>query len=412
MAQKGHTFRFDIGNIFQEDLYGDPLRLRQVYVNIINNAVKYTPDGGEISVRFYEEPGEETCTLVFVCEDNGIGMSEAFLRRIFVPFERVSSSMVSKVEGTGLGMSIVKKLIDAMDGDIAIDSVPNKGTTVTIRLPLPYETVQVETAALAQKRLLIIEADRVMHAIYHRYLDEVDMSFRLVESATEGIAALTEAEFQGQGFDGVVIGHALGHGENIFDLGAYLNKSFPQLAVVLISHADWADIEYRASRNGIRHFIPLPVFKKSLLNGLNQAFLSGHEGENAMGAPDLTGRRVLLAEDNMINREIALELLRATGAVVDTAENGAEAVAAFEKGEEGRYDLILMDIQMPVMDGYTAVRKIRALDRPDARAVKIYAMTANAFAEDIQRARAAGMDGHIAKPIDVQLLMQVLRQLR
>jgi len=412
MTQKHHSFRFDIGDIFQEGLYGDPLRLRQVFVNIINNAVKYTNDGGEISVRVYEEAPGDTCPLIFVCQDNGIGMSEEFLRRIFEPFERVSSSTVSKVEGTGLGMSIVKKLIDAMSGTIAIDSAPGRGTKVTIRVPLPYETIPVETGALAGKRLLIIEGNKTMRGVYHRYLDDFDVQFRLVGSSSEAIAALTDADFRGEAFDGVIIGSAMERTGNIFDLGGYLSKSFPQLTVILISEDDWADIEYRASRNGIRHFIPLPVFRKSLLNGLNRAFLSREEQEETFGTPDLTGRRILLAEDNMINREIACELLHSTGAQVDTAENGAEAVAAFEKGPVGHYDLILMDIQMPVMDGYTAVGRIRALDRADAGTVKIYAMTANAFAEDIQKARAAGMDGHIAKPIDIQLLMQVLRQIR
>ena len=412
MGQKRHTFHFEIGDILREDLYGDPLRLRQVFVNIINNAVKYTPDGGEITVRVYEEEPGETCPLVFVCEDNGIGMSREFLQRIFEPFERVSSSTLSRVEGTGLGMSIVKKLLDAMSGTISIESAPGAGTRVTIRVPLPFKRTRLETGALSGKRLLILEGNETMQAIYHRYLDDFDVSFRMVDSSAEAIAALTDADFRGEGFDGVILGSTMEHTGNIFDLGAYLNKSFPQLIIVLVSEADWADIEYRATRSGIRHFIPLPVFRKSLLNGLNRAFLSAGEQEGTFGTPDLTGRRILLAEDNMINREIACELLLSTGAAVDTAENGAEAVAAFEKAPQDHYDLILMDIQMPVMDGYTAVQRIRAMDRADAKGVKIYAMTANAFAEDIQKARAAGMDGHIAKPIDIQLLMQVLRQLR
>ena len=236
------------------------------------------------------------------------------------------------------------------------------------------------------------------------------MSFKLVASTAEAIAALTDADFRSEGFHGVIIGSRMEHTGNVFDLGGYLSKSFPQLTLVLVSEDNWDDIEYRANRNGIHHFIPLPVFRKSLLNGLNKAFLSAGEQEGASGTPDLAGKRILLVEDNFINREIAYELLGSTNAEVDTAENGAEALEKFSKGPEGQYDLILMDIQMPVMDGYTAVRHIRALDREDAKRVKIYAMTANAFAEDIQKARDAGMDGHIAKPIDIQLLMQVLRQ--
>ncbi len=410
MEQKNHDFQFLIGDIHVENLFGDPLRLRQIIVNILNNAVKYTEQGGKISFQVYEEAPTDTCPLVFVCQDNGIGMSASFLQRIFDPFERVSSSTISKVEGTGLGMSIVKKLIEAMHGEIFVESELGKGTKVTIRVPLKYETIKVETAALAGKRLLIIEGDETMQAVYHRYLDDFDVSFKLVASASEAIAALTDADFRSESFHGVIIGSRMEHTGNVFDLGGYLSKSFPQLTLVLVSEDNWDDIEYRANRNGIHHFIPLPVFRKSLLNGLNQAFLSAGEQEGASGTPDLAGKRILLVEDNFINREIAYELLGSTNAQVDTAENGAEALEKFAKGPEGQYDLILMDIQMPVMDGYTAVRHIRALDREDAKRVKIYAMTANAFAEDIQKARDAGMDGHIAKPIDIQLLMQVLRQ--
>ena len=413
MGQKQHTFTFRTENIYVESLYGDALRLRQIYVNIINNAVKYTNDGGQIDVTVSEAPMDDRCGLAFVCRDNGIGMSKAFLERIFEPFERVSSSTISKIEGTGLGMSIVKKLIEAMHGTIEIESAPGEGTTVTIRIPLRYETVKINTDALNGKRILILEADEVMRGIYTRYLDEFHIDYAIVGMSSEAIAALTDADFSGRPFRAVIIGKEIDKTGNLFDIASYLNRSFPQITLILINELNWNEIEYRANRCGITHFIPLPVFRKSLLNGLNHALSeSEEETSGGFGSPDLTGRHILLVEDNLINREIALELLGTTNAAIDAAENGAEAVEAFRKSPEGYYQLILMDVQMPVMDGYAATRAIRAMDRTDAKAVRIVAMTANTFAEDISRARNAGMDGHLSKPINIPALMQVLKSVR
>ena len=409
-AQKQHTFAFRTDNIYVESLYGDALRLRQIYVNIINNAVKYTNIGGQIDVTVSEAPSGDRCELIFVCKDNGIGISEAFLKRIFEPFERVSSSTISKIEGTGLGMSIVKKLIDAMGGTIGIESTLGQGTTVTIRIPLRYETVAISTDALGGKRILILEADESMHGIFDGYLSEYRIEHTIVRSSGEAIAAVTDADYSGHPYHAVVIGRKLDKAGNLFDFATYLHRSFPQVVIVLASDLSWNEIEYRANRCGISHFIPLPVFRKSLLNGLNRALSASEESAMAgFGSPNLTGKHILLVEDNLINREIALELLGTTNASVDAVEDGSQAVEAFRKSPEGYYRLILMDIQMPVMDGCAATEAIRAMSRSDAKAVKIIAMTANTFAEDISRARSAGMDGHLAKPINIPTLMQLLR---
>ncbi len=411
IAQKGHTFSFHLGDMPEETLCGDPMRLRQIYVNIVNNAVKYTNEGGDISVTVAEEPTEERCTLCFTCKDNGIGMSEDFLQRIFTPFERVSSSTISKIEGTGLGMSIVKKLIDAMDGTISIDSALGVGTTVSIRIPLRPVDQPLHTEALDGKRILIIEADEEQQGVYQRYLAQCGAQYQIVLSPAEAIDALTDAGYHGDSFHAVILGKRAEGSGSIFDIASYLTQSFPQLVLILIDEHDWEEIEYRANRSGIRHFLPLPVFKKTLLNGLNEALASVDEEENAFASPDLSGKHILLVEDNMINREIALELLAMTSADVDTAEDGQQAVEAYRKAPEGYYDLILMDIQMPVLDGYGATKAIRNSGRDDAKSVRIIAMTANTFAEDVLKAREASMDGHLPKPIDIPLLMQTLRQL-
>ena len=410
-AQKGHTFLFNTSSILEEYLTGDPLRLRQIMVNIISNAVKYTPDGGQISVDISQERKGDRCVLCFRCTDNGLGMSKEFLERIFIPFERANSSTISRIEGTGLGMSIVKKLIDAMEGTIEIESAPNEGTCVMIRIPLHYRTIPSETAALKGKRLLVIEADEKMQELYRQYFDEFSLDYQITGSSSEALSALTEADFRSRSFDAVIIGSELDYPGSTFELASYLSKSFPQLVLILASNHDWGEIEYRANRSGIHHFVPLPIFRQTLINAINQALLGEETSETASGAPDLTGKNILLVEDNMINREIACEILNSTNAHIDTAEDGRQAVEQFRKMPEDFYALILMDIQMPVMDGYEAAAAIRACARKDAQTVKIVAMTANTFAEDIAKARTAGMDGHIAKPIDMQMLMQLLRQL-
>ena len=411
MAKKNHAFTFRVDDMPEETLRGDPMRLRQIYVNIISNAVKYTNDGGNITVAVTEEMEEDRCTLCLSCTDNGIGMSPDFLDRIFDPFERVSSSTISRIEGTGLGMSIVKKLVDAMEGSIRIESELGAGTSVTVRIPLRVVELPLHTEALAGKHVLVIEADREQQDIYRRYLSAGDIDYRIVSSSSEAIQALTDADYRGETFHAVILGKKDEGSGSVFDIASYLSQSFPQLALILIGDHNWEEIEYRANRCGIRHFLPLPVFRKTLLNGLNDALSSAAGEEQASGSPDLSGKHILLVEDNIINREITLELLSMTNASVDTAEDGSKAVEAFESAGEGYYDLILMDIQMPVMDGYAAARAIRSSKRADAGSVRIIAMTANTFAEDVARARDAGMDGHLAKPIDIPLLMQVLRQI-
>ena len=234
--------------------------------------------------------------------------------------------------------------------------------------------------------------------------------FTLVASASEALSALTDSGFRREEYHAVIIGSESEGSHTVLDTASYLSRSYPALTLVLVSSDNWEEIEYNANRSGIRHFIPLPFFRKSLINGLNQALQSTGGAESGSAYPNLEGKRLLLVEDNMINREIARELLGMTRAEIETAEDGKQAVDMFLASPEGWYDLILMDVQMPVMDGYAATGAIRSSARSDSASIPIYAMTANTFAEDIAKARSAGMNGHIAKPIDVNLLMQTLRQ--
>ena len=409
MESRKHDFRLHLGQMEAESFLGDPLRIRQILVNVLSNAAKYTEDGGRVDFTVSEEMAPDRCLLTFVCRDNGIGMTPEFLERIFEPFERVNSSTISRIEGTGLGMSIVRKLVEAMDGEIRIESAPGEGTEVHIRLPLKVENIQVDTDALRGKRLLVVEQAEQLRETYARYFEEYHLDYTVVSAMPEALSALTEADFRQQPYHLVLIGGMTEGSARTLDLAAYLHNSWPGVTLVLVSEDDWPRMEYRASRAGIRQFIPLPVFRKTLMNGLNAA-LQGEANEDAAGSPNLEGKRILLVEDNAVNREIAVEVLKMTQAVVDTAENGREGVDRFLSSPEGTYDLILMDIQMPVLDGYGAVRMIRSSARADAAGVPIYAMTANTFAEDVAKAREAGMNGHIAKPLDMGTLMQVLRK--
>lgn len=412
MAEKNHSFDFKVGSIDAEYLYGDALRIRQVLVNIINNSVKYTEANGKLSLYVTEDvdPGNKV-RLIFTCADNGIGMSEEFLKKIFEPFERVNSTTVSRIEGTGLGMSIVKKTVEAMGGEISIESALGEGTTVTVSLPLTYEVQKLETGPLKDKNILIIEGESSAANLFTKYLGEAGARCEIVASASDAVSAITDADFHGKSYQAVTIGQQLAEGDSVFGISSYLHRSYPELVLVLCSLANWEEIEYQANRNGIHHFIPRPFFRKSLINGLSSALQGKDDETGGSGAyPDLTGKHILLVEDNLINREIAKELLAVTHAEVETAENGKDAVEMFSASDENWYSMILMDIQMPVMNGYQAAEAIRAEDRPDAMTVPIYAMTANTFAEDIARARESGMNGHLAKPIDINALMHTLHQ--
>ena len=409
-AQRGHRFLFSLGEVETEALYGDALRLRQIFVNIISNAVKYTPEGGDVSVSVSVEREGERCLLRFRCRDNGVGMTPEFLRRIFDPFERAGSTTVSRVEGAGLGMSIVKKLLDAMDSSIDIDSAPGEGTDVRICVPLRGETLPLETAALEGRRLLVVEADEKLAETYRRYLGEAGLDFALASGSAEAFAALADADISARRFSAVVLGRQLAPGDRLLELAEYLHGSDPSLPLILVSDCSWEEIEYRANRCGIETFIPVPFFRTSLINALNRALRdSSAESSSSFDSLDLSRRRILLVDDNEINREIAVALLEMTGAQIETAVDGKDALERYLAAPEGSFDLILMDIQMPVMDGYAAARAIRASGRADAEKLRIFAMTANAFAEDVAKAREAGMDGHLSKPIDVNRLFAVLK---
>ena len=410
-AQKRQTLRFEIGRMMEEYLVGDPLRLRQILVNI-GNAVKYTQDGGSIRVCLAQRPGENGLIwLDFSCEDNGIGMSREFLDRIFIPFERVRSNTVNKIEGTGLGMAIVKNLVDSMYGTIRVESREGEGSRFTVSLPLPPSAGE-PVVLPAAGTVLVAESRDDRAEMIADCLKGSGLTTVRMEKGMEAVTYLTEARYEERMPCAMLLGQEL-EDMAVLDVAAHVRqlagREFP---ILLVSEEDWAPMEYRATRAGVSAFVPCPLFGSRLLETLSRLTCGTGGAESRAGARDgdYSGHRVLLAEDNELNLEIASELLSMTGVEVDTAENGLQALERFSAMPEQYYDIIFMDIQMPVMDGYEAARRIRRLDRGDAGTIWIVAMTANAFVEDMRLSREAGMNEHVSKPVDLERLQDVLRR--
>ncbi len=418
-AQKRQDLQMEIGQIYAESLIGDPLRLRQILVNIIGNAVKYTQEEGRIRVSLAQHLGEaqaadnpanEQIWLDFLCEDNGVGMSPDFLERIFVPFERVNTAAVSRIEGTGLGMSIVKNLLDRMGGRITVESEEGKGSRFCVSIP--FHTALQEDRPLPEGTVLLAEsldgrAQQILDCFRDSGMETVHIS-----SGMAAVTWLTEAQYENRMPRVLLLGQELSD-MPVLEVAAHVRqlagREFP---IIWVAEIDWAQTEYRASRAGVNAFVPCPLFKSRLLSTISELTCGSQEGlDTATGQEaDYSEYRLLLVEDNELNREIAMELLSLTGIQVDEAENGQRAVEAFERSPEGYYDLIFMDIQMPVLNGYEAAKKIRRLPRKDAESVWIVAMTANAFVEDIRLSKEAGMNEHCSKPVEMERLHDILRR--
>ena len=420
-GQKNQKLQIEIGDICEEELLGDPLRLRQIMVNIINNAVKYTGEGGAIRVFFGErpveeesqaQPGQSRVWLDFVCEDNGIGMSEEFLRKIFVPFERERNTTTGKVEGTGLGMAIVKKLTERMGGRIRIESEEGKGSRFTLEIPFEAVVKEQEAGLSAGEAVLVAESDGQRAGQIVTCLKAGGLKPVHRRSGLDTVTWITEAQYEHRMPCAMLLGEELSD-LPVLEVASHVRqlagKDFP---ILLVSGEDWPQLEYRAVRAGINAFVPCPLFKSRLLRTLAEWTVGRQDGGSEFTdmSGDYGGFCVLLAEDNELNQEIAVELLSLTGLQVEVAGNGAEAVRIFEQSPQGHFDLIFMDIQMPVMDGYEATRRIRQMNRQDAEDICIIAMTANAFVEDIRLSREAGMNEHFSKPIDLDRLQDVLKR--
>lgn len=415
VEEKNQELSILIENIQHENVIGDSLYVQKIISNIMSNAVKYTPEGGKIGVNICEKKTRLTRTgcFQFVFEDTGIGMSKEFLQRIFQPFERAEDSRIDKIQGTGLGMSIVKNVVQMMGGDITVESELNQGSkfTVTILLKL-QETEEAKQECLADLHVLVADDEEVACVSVCNMLESLGMKSQWVLSGKEAVQSVISQKEEGDEFQAVILDWKMPDMDGIETAREIRKAVGEEIPVIIISAFDWSEIENEAREAGVDAFISKPIFKSKLSATFQSIF---DENSSAAKNPmevyrehNYHGKRALLVDDNEINVQIAKELLEMTGIEVHTAENGKEALEDVLGKPEYYYDILFMDIQMPVMNGYECCTALRAQDREDLKTVPIIAVTANAFTEDILNAKHAGMNQHLAKPIDISQLQNIL----
>lgn len=411
IVSKNIEFFIDAVDVDNEDILCDKLRLNQVLLNLLSNAVKYTKNGGQIIVRIIQKPGFSNgyATYEFHVKDNGIGMSKEFRKHLFEAFTREESATVSGIQGTGLGMAISKNIVDMMGGTISVESEEGKGTEYTVSIPFKvlgnsakYEVVP----QLQGVRVLVADDDSNTAISVSRMVQKIGMRSEWTLSGKEAVLRTKVAVEQGDEFGAYIIDWMMPdfNGiETVRRIRKLIGESKP---IIILTAYDWADIEQEAREAGVTAFCSKPLFMPELRDVLSQSYRVKKE-ETPASPYRFEGKKVLLVEDNLLNQEIAQAILQDAGFTVDTADDGDVAVERLQDSKQGEFNLVLMDVQMPKMDGYAATRQIRTLPS-DAANVPIVAMTANAFEEDKQRTIRAGMNAHIAKPIEAGRLMETL----
>ncbi len=407
----------DVMDVTNEDVYCDKTRLNQVLLNLLSNAIKFTPAGGTVSVRLREYPGTQRgCELYEIrVKDNGIGMSQKFVQKIFSPFERERTSTVSRTQGTGLGMAITKNIVDMMGGTIEVQTEQGKGTEFIIRLPLRIqpENHRIEKIAeLEGLKALVVDDDFNTCDSVTKMLVKVGMRSEWTLSGKEAVLRARQSMEMGDAFHAYIIDWRLPDMNGI-EVTRQIRSLGDDTPIIILTAYDWSDIEVEARAAGVTAFCAKPMFmsdiRETLMAAIGQKQAGAEDNILPAADSDFRGRQILLVEDNELNREIAVALLSEYGFQVDTAEDGAEAVEKVKNSRPGDYDLVLMDVQMPVMNGYEATEQIRSLDDRALAGITILAMTANAFDEDRKKALACGMNGFLSKPIVIEELISTLQ---
>ncbi|WP_024735199.1 response regulator [Enterocloster asparagiformis] len=411
---KKQNFDIHVENILTENVWCDGVRLNQILLNLLSNATKYTPEGGSIQLSLSEEKspkGENYVRISIKVKDNGIGMSPDFLKKIYESYSRADGTRVHKTEGAGLGMAITKYIVDAMEGTIDIQSEPDKGTEFFLTFDFEKAAAMEMDLVLPSWNMLVVDDDELLCRTAVDALKSIGIKAEWTLSGEAAIELVNQHHRKRTDYQIILLDWKL-PGMNGIQAAKEIRRNLgDDVPILLISAYDWSEFEAEAREAGISGFISKPLFKSTLYHALRQYMDVETEHDRTLNQTiDLSGRRILLAEDNELNWEVARELLSDLGVELDWAEDGQMCLDQFQKSPEGYYDAILMDIRMPHMGGYEATKAIRGLNHPDALSVPIIAMSADTFSDDIQHCFACGMNAHIAKPIDVMELTRLLKR--
>ena len=415
IKEKNLEFNFHINQMEKEYLYADQLRLNQVYINILSNAIKYTEPGGRVSVDMREEKSEAPgCVrLIYTVADTGIGMSPEFMANMYQPFSRQTDSRVNSIQGTGLGLAITKQMVELMGGTIECQSEQGKGTTFTVVLDIPVADRQREDMQLDPIDVLIVDDDEIMLQTAVDTLESLGASTEQARSGLEALSMIEHRHLSGRDYGVVIVDWKMPEISGVETIKRIRSEINAKIPILLVSAYDWSDIEDKAKEAGANGFVSKPLFRSTLYDKIND--LIGKESkvmEPEDDYSDLQGLHILVAEDNDVNWEIISAMLAMFGITTDRAENGRVCVDMIQAAAEGSYELIFMDVQMPEMNGLEATRTIRKLENSWASSIPIIAMTADAFSENVTECLDAGMNGHIAKPVDIKLVIKEIRRIQ
>jgi len=415
IKEKNIDFSFHISRMDKEYLYADQLRLNQIYINILSNAIKYTEANGSVTVDMKEEESEKEgyVKLTYRVADTGIGMSKEYMATMYQPFSRQTDSRVNKIQGTGLGLAITKQMVDLMEGTIECESEPGRGTTFTVTLDLPVSDHQRLDMKFDKMDVLIVDDDEVLLETAVDTLESLGLVTEQASNGLEALGMIKHREQTGKNYDIVIIDLKMPDVDGIETIRRIRSEVKSKVPILLISAYSWSDVEQEAKEAGVNGFLSKPLFRSTLYDRISEILgteTKSSEPENDYS--DLEGMNILVAEDNDINWEIISTLLSMYGITTERAENGRVCLEKVKSATQGQYSLIFMDIQMPEMNGLDATKAIRALDDPWASSIPIVAMTADAFSENVTECLKAGMNGHLAKPIDIKLVIKVIQKIR
>ncbi len=411
---KNQTFEINASHLNYEHVLGDKLRLNQILINLMSNAVKYTPENGDIQLQVEELPQvlPDYTRIRFTVRDSGMGMSEDYLKVIFDPFTRDDAAVTNQIQGTGLGMAITKSLVDLMGGTIRVESEQGKGSTFVVELELRIDDQSREPEFWNEHgvtRMIVTDDEEEVCRNIVKTMSSTGVEVDYATSGEKLIEIMRANREAGNPYDLILLDWKMPDLNGLETARLIRQKYSQKIPILLLTAYDWSDIEEEAREIGVNHFMPKPFFLSSFKEAIRRVTGAGKEQEESIHN-FIQGMHIMVVDDIVANRMILVKILSTLGADSEVATNGKEAVEKFEASRPGEYDMILMDVQMPVMDGYTATRTIRTSRHPSAKTIPIIAMTANAFVDDVRDALEAGMDAHVAKPIQIDKLKETIQQ--